>query len=245
MEKAMEIASQALKRSKSSRLDVFITREIIARLKKLTLLTHNMKLLAQGAEAKVYSDGKTVVKERFEKKYRHPELDRRLRKFRTRREAKVMGKLLEIGVVAPDLISVDDKEMKVTMKQVPGQMVKIVVDKEAYDAKIFEEIGKQVAKMHDAGVIHQDLTTSNMIMDTSEDDKIYFIDFGLSFFSEKDEDKAVDLHLLKHAIESRHYKIADEAFSQVVKGYKKSPKAEQVLARLKIVEERGRNKHKA
>ncbi len=70
---------------------------------------------------------------------------------------------------------------------------------------IFKEIGNLIGKMHNQNIIHGDLTTSNMIVNSNEK-KIYFIDFGLSFFSEKIEDKAVDLHLLKRALESKHLK---------------------------------------
>ena len=44
--------------------------------------------------------------------------------------------------------------------------------------------------------------TNDMIYDK----KIYLIDFGLSLYSNKPEDKAVDLHLLKQALESKHYR---------------------------------------
>ncbi|MBW2965355.1 Kae1-associated serine/threonine protein kinase, partial [Candidatus Woesearchaeota archaeon] len=64
--------------------------------------------IAQGAEAVIYTDDSVVEKDRFEKKYRHPELDTRLRKTRTRREAKILSKLAEAGVHAPDLIEMDD-----------------------------------------------------------------------------------------------------------------------------------------
>ncbi len=209
-----------------------------------------MKQIAQGAEAKIYADEDVILKERFEKKYRHPELDRKLRKSRTRREAKVLNKLTEIGVSAPGLIEMDDKEMKIKMQRIPGKTIKELVDelerkKEKEEIRrIFKEIGIKTGKMHNAGLIHQDLTTSNMIMH-NEKGKVYLIDFGLSFFSEKIEDKAVDLHLLKHAIESRHYRIVEECFNAVKEGYKKSClDAEAVFKRLEVVEERGRNKGK-
>ena len=77
------------------------------------------------------------------------------------------------------------------------------------------------------------------------DKEIYFIDFGLSFFSNKIEDKAVDLHLLRQALESKHYKIWEKAFESVLFGYKsKAQDAKEILARFEKVEERGRNKTK-
>ncbi|MFC1723569.1 O-sialoglycoprotein endopeptidase, partial [Nanoarchaeota archaeon] len=84
--------------------------------------------IAQGAEAKIYDVDGMIVKERFEKKYRHPELDRKLRKSRTRREAKVISKLTELQIACPGLVSMDDKEMKIEMEKIPGKMVKEVVD---------------------------------------------------------------------------------------------------------------------
>ena len=71
-----------------------------------------------------------------------------------------------------------------------------------------------------------------------------FIDFGLGFFSNKIEDKAVDLHLLKQALESKHFKKWDENFKEVLKNYKISKDSEKVLERLKKVESRGRYKDK-
>jgi TP53 regulating kinase-like protein len=204
-----------------------------------------MNLIAQGAEAKIYSDGQTIVKDRFEKTYRHPELDKQLRKSRTKREAKILEKLVVAGICAPKLIKID--ETVITMEKLAGKTVKEEIDtlensgdQKGY-LKICNSVGSTIAKMHDLGIIHHDLTTSNMMY---SDGKIYFIDFGLSFFSEKDEDKAVDLHLLKRALESRHHRIADKAYDAVVKGYKKSNNADAVLKRLEKVEDRGRNKGK-
>ena len=114
--------------------------------------------------------------------------------------------------------------------------------RDVFDLKHAKKIGEYVAKMHNDGIVHGDLTTSNMI---ESKDEIYFIDFGLSFFSEKFEDKAVDLHLLKEALESKHYKIADKSFKEIISNYKKHAKdSKEIIERLKQVEARGRNKHK-
>jgi Kae1-associated kinase Bud32 len=77
-----------------------------------------------------------------------------------------------------------------------------------------------------------------------KDNKVYFIDFGLGFVSLKIEDKAVDLHLLKQALESKHYKVFEDCFNSILKGYKKSVNYEDVMERLKKVEKRGRYKRK-
>ena len=116
-----------------------------------------------------------------------------------------------------------------------------ILEKSDYK-KISEEIGEKIAVMHDKGIIHGDLTTSNMIFSNG---KVYLIDFGLSFFSDKIEDREVDLHLLRQALESKHYKLWEKCFKSALKGYEKSKFAEQTIKRLEKVELRGRNKQKS
>ena len=195
-----------------------------------------MKLMAQGAEAKIYLDKEKITKERFEKKYRIPEIDLKLRRFRTRRESKVIEKINSLGF-GPRLILSDDKKMNISMDKIPGEKVREILDKKP---ELAIEIGKNLAIMHDSGIIHGDLTTSNMIFNK----KVYFIDFGLSFFSEKLEDKAVDIHLFKQAIESAHYKVEKKAYEFFLQGYEDSKYFDETLKRLEIVEKRGRYKMK-
>jgi Kae1-associated kinase Bud32 len=91
-------------------------------------------------------------------------------------------------------------------------------------------------------IIHDDLTTSNMIVVSG---KVHIIDFGLSFFSERVEDKAVDIHLLRQALESKHQEIWKEAYDAFIDSYKKNyPEYPKVLERLDVVEMRGRYKQK-
>ncbi len=198
-----------------------------------------MKQIAQGAEAKLYLTDNKIIKDRFEKDYRIKEIDVRLRKSRTKREAKIINKLAEISFPSPKLIKSDDKE-KIIMEFIKGPKVRDILEEKDYK-KLSEEIGKKIAILHNNTLIHGDLTTSNMILNK----EIYFIDFGLSFFSHKIEDKAVDLHLLKQALESKHYKIWEKCFKAAIAGYKKESKdSEEVFKRLETVEKRGRYKGK-
>jgi len=110
----------------------------------------------------------------LKKEYRIKEIDEALRKFRTKREAKLLEK---VPIPAPKLISTDDKET-IVMQKINGEKVRDLLDQKPELAK---EIGEKLAKLHDADIIHGDLTTSNMILDK----EIVFIDFGLSFHSRK------------------------------------------------------------
>src|SRR3989338_3681607 len=203
-----------------------------------------MKKLAQGAEAILYQNKKEVIKERFAKKYRVDTLDLALRGFRTRREAKVLSRLTTLNFYSPHLKEFSDVSMKITMDFIPGPKIKEVLSKSNLKA-LAQEMGEQVGKLHSAGIVHGDLTTSNMIL-SNINHKIYLFDFGLSFFSDKTEDFAVDLFLFERTLASTHYDLSQELFELVLKGYKKTyANASLVLERLESVRGRGRNKKKS
>ncbi len=214
-----------------------------------------MKTLAVGAEAVVSADErrKAVVKERQPKRYRIKELDDKLRLHRMRREAKVIESLLQLGIPVPKLIGVNEKTATITMQLVEGKKIRDILGSSNYTS-ICSEIGKSVGIMHRSNIVHGDLTTSNMIFSSSggnssgeEKGKVYFVDFGLSLFSNKEEDKAVDLHLFRQALNSSHHEIATECFSAAIAAYKEANSSgwKAVLGRLEKVEGRGRNKGKS
>ncbi|MBI4439412.1 Kae1-associated serine/threonine protein kinase [Candidatus Woesearchaeota archaeon] len=197
------------------------------------------KLIYQGAEAKIYRDGNKIIKERIQKDYRIPEIDSVLRKFRTKREEKVYRVLEKIGFPAPRVAECDS-EKRLVIDFIEGSLVRDVLERKDY-VMLSGEIGRKIAVLHNRGIIHGDLTTSNMVLAG----EIYFIDFGLSFFSSKVEDRATDLHLLKEAFESTHTLIWEECFNAALESYEESAeKGKETVERLKKVEKRGRNKGK-
>lgn len=198
------------------------------------------RIIFQGAEAVLIQDKDTLIKRRIIKKYRHPDIDSRLRKIRNRKEAKLLEKSSEV-INVPRIISVDEKNTEIVMEFIKGKKLSDELDKMENSSNICYEIGKATALLHNQDIIHGDLTTSNMIFS----DKLYFIDFGLGFISSKAEDKAVDLHLLKQAFESKHFEKWEDYYKNAIKGYKEScNQAEIVIKRLEKVEERGRYKKK-
>lgn len=196
-----------------------------------------MQILKRGAEAILYKEDGDIVKERIRKGYRIPAIDNRLRKERTRSEAKILEKVS----FAPKLIDANEKNMTIKMEFLKGEVIKDIFDRNAKSEmlKISRKIGERVAELHDQHIIHGDLTTSNMIL---KNKAVYFIDFGLSYISTKEEDKATDIHLLRQALESKHWKHYSECYKEVLKGYGKSQAFKEVIARLKKVEARGRYK---
>jgi Kae1-associated kinase Bud32 len=198
-----------------------------------------MKLIAQGAESKLFRDDDQLIKKRVKKSYRIKELDEFLRKHRTRVEARMLRKAGKI-ISVPKLVSVKDYE--ISMKFIDAPVLRDLIPSLKDFDKVMSQVGRAVAKLHSHNIIHGDLTTSNMIVKDSE---LFLIDFGLSESSTKVEARAVDLHVLKQALKSKHYKEFKKAWRLIKESYVENySKGDEVLKRLKVVEGRGRYKNK-
>lgn len=218
-----------------------------------------LKIIQQGAEANIIlSERKKekpfIIKDRVKKSYRIPELDIKIRGRRTKSEAKLLEKASKIiNSPKPFLQPSIKNSSKLKMPFIDGKKLSDYLDKFPLkkQKEICKLIGESIAKLHDADLIHGDLTTSNMILkgtklkggvDKGKLGSLYFIDFGLGFISHKFEDKAVDIHLLKQALEAKHFKNWEILLKEVLKGYSKFKDSEIVLERLNKVEKRGRYK---
>lgn len=201
------------------------------------------EITEKGAEANLYEDKwlnhDAFIKERILKSYRIPEIDNRLRKERTRKEAKLLGESKRCGVKTPLIYDINKKQNTLTLEKIHGRMIKNVFERVGTERikNISRKIGENIARLHNCGIIHGDLTTSNLIL---EDDKIVFIDFGLGKNSDLIEDKGVDLLVFKKAISGIHYKIADLCFSEILKGYETAENYEETVRKIEDIERRGR-----
>lgn len=194
-----------------------------------------MKLLQRGAEANIYCKNGIIVKERIAKSYREKALDEYIRKTRTKAEAKLLLDAAKAGIFVPKVISAEKYTLE--LGHINGKKVKDIISAKNMRL-ICEHVGESVAKLHNNGIIHGDLTTSNMILKESQ---VYFIDFGLGFYSKKAEDMATDINLLKEAFESTHYEIAKDCFDIVLESYRKNfENNKTVLEKLKDISLRGR-----
>jgi len=196
-------------------------------------------VLGHGAEARIILNHTSVTKVRYQKSYRHPILDLALRKFRTKREAKVLESLTRAGVPCPQILALDPLKGTLSMSLVKGPKLRDTLGSQP--AVWGTIMGELIGTIHAAGVIHGDLTTSNFIADSAT--HLTVIDFGLSFYSTTAEDRAVDLHVLEQILEGTHTALKATVGEQVIIGYKKTaPAAAATLARLDMVRRRGRNK---
>ncbi|MCL2509789.1 MAG: Kae1-associated serine/threonine protein kinase [Methanomassiliicoccaceae archaeon] len=199
--------------------------------------------IAKGAEAEIYATcflGRdALVKVRSPKRYRVPELDSAIRASRTKNEARLMKEARKAGVRTPSLFDIDQKEFSITMENVKGVRVKDIFDRDPSSAgEICRMIGRTVADLHNHGICHGDLTTSNMIL--TEDRRICLIDLSMGKTNAELEDLGVDVHLLKRAFVSAHPDL-DDAFSELMKAYieiKSEP--EKLLHKVEEIEGRGR-----
>lgn len=205
-------------------------------------------IIQQGAEAIILKEGEEIIKRRIKKSYRIQELDDKIRKQRTRTESKLLEKASKI-IPIPKIKKIDEKAMEIRMDFINGKKLSEELNffPLTKQKKICVEIGKSIAKIHDNDIIHGDLTTSNIILKEKINDEsissIYFIDFGLGFNSQRIEDKSVDLHLIKQALEAKHFQNWETLFESIKEGYQNSKYYKETLKQLEKVEKRGRYKH--
>ncbi|MFQ6105847.1 MAG: KEOPS complex kinase/ATPase Bud32 [Candidatus Hydrothermarchaeaceae archaeon] len=198
-----------------------------------------MKMIGKGAEADVYLDGDTIKKERISKAYRVAKLDSMLRKTRNKKEARLISFARRAGVPTPFIKDIDNKHMAIEMSFIDGKKIRKILNAlpNSERKKICEEIGRCAGRLHSRGIIHGDMTTSNLLLSN----RIYFIDFGLGEINDAIEAKGVDILVFKKSLRSTHYKHEKECFENFVKGYSSEYKAyKSVLERLNEIERRGR-----
>lgn len=217
---------------------------------------NSTEIFKQGAEGKIYIgeyNGKLcLVKERFKKKYRHPELDSQLTKERIRAESRTVCRCAAAGISTPQIYHTDFNERKIYMEYFDKAVTAkdYICDNELDTDKInllAAEIGTVVGTMHAHDIIHGDLTTSNMLLNPKHNAKeeyaLIMIDFGLSRYHSNPEDKGVDLYVLERALLSTHSGLP-LLFSIIMNAYKMSNKKnpEDVIAKYEEVRARGRKR---
>ncbi|KAK4151416.1 EKC/KEOPS complex subunit BUD32 [Chaetomidium leptoderma] len=249
-------------------------------------------LVTQGAEGRLYKtthlvpDRPCALKYRPPKPYRHPILDARLTKTRLASEAKVLERCWREGVPVPAVYVMDPAAGWMMMEWIDGHPVRVGINEwlgerpeeegetetetpkpadEEPLVDLMRRVGAAVGALHRTGVVHGDLTTSNMMLRPREDagqangsttgvdgvvdDKakavggdVVLIDFGLATQSMSDEDRAVDLYVLERAFASTHPR-AERLFATLLESYGSTfKKAPSVLVKLEDVRMRGRKR---
>jgi len=195
------------------------------------------KLLKLGAEARLTVKGKVLTKKRIKKGYRLKQIDEPLRLKRTTREANLMQRAKRAKVNVPNILTVDKKSASIEMDLIKGKRIDLCLTE-----KNVEKTGAGIGRLHSAGIIHGDLTTSNILV---KQGGIYFIDFGLGEVSESVEKRGVDIRVFKESINTTKPKKLGSLMRAFWKGYKREcSEAENVMERLNKIEKRGRYKER-
>ncbi len=189
-----------------------------------------MEIIASGAEAVISRDGNTIIKTRVHKRYRLKEIDENLRRDRTRTEARLISEARRCGVPTPVIKDVTDFEIK--MEYINGYALKNIITPD-----LSLQAGELVGRLHSCGIVHGDLTTSNIML---RDGKLFLIDFGLAYIDSTLEARGVDIHVLFQTFESTHDRY-EELIDAFKKGYsRRFSGADEVIKRVGEIESRGR-----
>lgn len=202
-----------------------------------------MSLIKRGAEADIleadWNGLPSVLKARRPKAYRHPELDDKIRRRRTVRESETMSHVKSLGVAAPLVYFVDTRRCEIVMQRIRGVPVHDLPP--ARIVSCCPAMGRMAGLLHRGGMMHGDLTTSNFIL--SRGGRLFLIDFGLSARTDKPEDHAVDLRLIKEILNSAHARIAAASWKGFVAGYGSAAGPayrSKILGLVSAIEARGR-----
>lgn len=187
-----------------------------------------MKKIAYGAEAILYKSKiflkDVIIKERVSKKYRHEKLDKKILKTRNKQEAFILQKVKKNNLFSPYIYYLSEKEI----------IMEYIKNDKQHKNKLLE-IGGEIAKLHNANIIHGDLNLINIL---TNKEKIYFIDFGLGQISLKLEDKTTDLLVFKKTLKS--LKKTEKYWQEIEKGYLKKTNNPQIVQKINEIEHRAR-----
>jgi TP53 regulating kinase and related kinases len=201
-----------------------------------------IKLIKKGAEADIFVvrwfGEMAISKIRKAKPYRNVSLDTEIRKKRTIHEAQMLSAAKLANVTTPFIYFVDPKHAEIVMEWIEGDNAKDIIDSE-----LAAEIGRYAARLHSQNIIHGDLTTSNFIFN-KKNRKLTVIDFGLSYHSQRFEDKAVDVRLIKEIFMSAYSIDYERLYSSFLLGYKDitgdGHTTAKILDTVQAIEKRGR-----
>ena len=207
-----------------------------------------MKLIYRGAEADVFKGVwcglPAIYKVRTPLRYRLPELDEAIRTQRTVHEAQMIYLSKVAGVSAPHLFYLSSREALLVMEYLGGDRLKTLLLESGLSrsrvTSLGEGLGSSIGRLHSAGIMHGDLTTSNVMVDGGA---LSLIDFGLAVRTSRLEDQAVDLRLIKETLTGAHNNISRQFMQSLLDGYSSvrgSERARAAAKKLSEIERRGR-----
>ena len=168
--------------------------------------------VSRGAEASLrrveWMGRSALLKERDSKSYRPKALDERLRRERTRTEARLLVEARRLGVRTPLVLDIDVAKHRLVLEELPGPTLKQLIDAHGTSAEPLEgpirRFGEVLGRLHAGGISHGDLTSSNVLFPDGEDGAPAFLDLSMGSRNAGIEELGIDLHLVEEDLRSLH-----------------------------------------
>ena len=205
--------------------------------------------VSRGAEAAIrkvdWWGFPALLKERDTKRYRPKALDDRLRRERTRTEARLLVEARRLGVRTPILFDIDLTRHRLIFEELPGPTLREVLENpelphETLVAAV-RAFGRALGCLHAGGIAHGDLTSSNVLFPEGPSGAPALLDLSMGTRSPGIEELGIDLHLVEEDLRALHPK-AEGLVRAFHEGYAESnPQGHKdVRARAKAIKARRR-----
>jgi TP53 regulating kinase and related kinases len=147
-----------------------------------------------------------LLKARGAKKYRPKALDERLRRERTRTEARLLVEARRLGVRTPIVYDLDVERCQLILEELPGPTLKAVLQ----DASLAPEVvaaavrtfGEALGRLHAGRIAHGDLTSSNVLLPEGPTGPVAFLDLSMGARNAGLEELGIDLHLVEEDLKA-------------------------------------------
>jgi len=203
--------------------------------------------ISRGAEAAIrkvdWWGFPALLKERDAKSYRPKALDDRLRRERTRTEARLLVDARRLGVRTPILYDIDLARHRLILEELPGPTLRELIETPSTVpddlVRAVRALGVALGRLHAGRISHGDLTSSNVLFPSGPTGPPAFLDLSMGSRSPGLEELGIDLHLVEEDLKALSAKAEGlvRAFHQ---GYAEGNPAgeKEVRARAKAI--RGR-----
>lgn len=204
------------------------------------ILTHKKKI-EKGAEATIFRgfflNTEVILKQRYPKEYRLPQIDHAIRTQRLKAESRVMTQAWKIGIRVPALLGIDFYNRTLIIEELQGNTLFSMLDSTPIMKleTVFNEVGQQIGLLHRNDIIHGDLTVFNVFIE-NERGLPYLIDFGLSQISseiEKKGDDALTFYNTLKAISSQYKDLFESFQAGYLKIYEEGNKTFDLMRKIR------------
>ena len=184
-----------------------------------------------------------LLKERDLKSYRPKALDERIRRERTRNEARLLVDARRLGVRTPVIYDVDLHRHRLTIEELPGPTLRQLLEDPALPPDdlpaAVRAFGHALGVLHAGSIAHGDLTSSNVLFPDGPRGAPAFLDLSMGTRSPGLEELGIDLHLVEEDLKALSGR-SDALVRAFHEGYAEGNPAgaREVRARAKVI--RGR-----